>query len=88
VDSGSTDNLVSTEMVEKLELKTRKHPSPYKVTWLQKGHQVCVTKQCLVNFKMGEYRDEICVMLYPWMSVMFYWEDHGSMIDMWFMMGE
>ena len=38
VDSGSTDNLVSTEMVEKLEMKTNKHPSPYKVTWLHKGH--------------------------------------------------
>jgi hypothetical protein len=59
VDSGSTDNLVSTEMVEKLELKTRKHPSPYRVTWLQKGHQVRVTKQCLVNFKMGDYKDDI-----------------------------
>jgi hypothetical protein len=54
VDSGSTDNLVSTEMVEKLELKTNRHPSPYKVSWLQKGHQVCVTRQCLVEFKMGE----------------------------------
>jgi hypothetical protein len=30
IDSGSTDNLVSTEMVEKLELTTTKHPSPYK----------------------------------------------------------
>jgi hypothetical protein len=38
VDSGSTDNLVSTEMVEKLELKMHRHPSPYKVSWLQKGH--------------------------------------------------
>ena len=46
VDSGSTDNLVSTEMVEKLELETTDHPSPYKVSWLQKGHQVSVTKQC------------------------------------------
>jgi hypothetical protein len=36
VDSGSTDNLISTEMVEKLELKMTKHPSPYKVSWLQK----------------------------------------------------
>jgi hypothetical protein len=44
VDSGSTDNLVSTEMVEKLELETTDHPSPYKVSWLQKGHQVIVTK--------------------------------------------
>jgi hypothetical protein len=34
VDSGSTDNLVSTEMVEKLELETTDHPSPYKVSWL------------------------------------------------------
>ena len=44
VDSGSTDNLVSTEMVEKLELETTDHPEPYKVSWLQKGHQVNVTK--------------------------------------------
>jgi hypothetical protein len=51
VDSGSTDNLVSTEMVEKLELETTDHPSPYKVSWLQKGHQVNVTKQCLVDIQ-------------------------------------
>jgi hypothetical protein len=88
VDSGSTDNLISTEMVEKLELKTHKHPSPYKVTWLQKGHQVCVTKQCLVNLKWVNIRMRSCVMSFPWMSVMFYWEDHGSMIDMLFIMGE
>ena len=30
VDSGGTDNLVSTEMVERLELETTDHPSPYK----------------------------------------------------------
>jgi hypothetical protein len=39
IDSGSTDNLVSIEMVEKLELETTAHPNPYKVSWLQKGHQ-------------------------------------------------
>jgi hypothetical protein len=65
VDSGSTDNLVATEMVEKLELKTTKHPSPYKVTWLQKGHQVSVTKQCLVNLKWVNYRDEILCDVIP-----------------------
>jgi hypothetical protein len=53
VDNGSTDNLVSTEMVEKLELETIDHPSPYRVSWLQKGHQVNVTKQCVVEFKIG-----------------------------------
>ena len=38
IDSGRNDNLVSTEMVEKLELETTTHPNPYKVSWLKKGH--------------------------------------------------
>jgi hypothetical protein len=59
IDSGSTDNLVSMDMVEKLELKTTSHPNPYKVSWFQKGHQVMVSQQCQVEFKIGGYRDEI-----------------------------
>jgi hypothetical protein len=65
IDSGSTDNLVSTEMVEKLELKTTAHPKPYKVSWLQKGHQVTITKQCLVEIKIGGYKDEILCDVIP-----------------------
>jgi hypothetical protein len=65
VDSGSTDNLVSTEMVEKLGLETTDHSSPYKVSWLQKGHQVSVTKQCLVEFKIGGYNDKILCDVIP-----------------------
>ena len=49
IDSGSTDNLVSTEMVENLGLARTTHPTPYKVSWLQKGRQVIVTKQCNVE---------------------------------------
>ena len=52
-------------MVEKLELTTTKHPSPYKVSWLQKGHRVSVTKQCLVKFKIGNYHDEILCDVIP-----------------------
>jgi hypothetical protein len=65
VDSGSTDNLVSTEMVERLELETTDHPSPYKVSWLQKGHQVNVTKQCLVDINIGGYNDRILCDVIP-----------------------
>jgi hypothetical protein len=65
VDSGSIDNIVSTEMVEKLELETTDHPSPYKVSWLQKGHQVSVTKQCLVDFKIGGYNDKVLCDVIP-----------------------
>jgi hypothetical protein len=65
VDSSSTDNIVSTEMVEKLELEMTNHPSPYKVSWLQKGHQVTVIKQCLVEFKIGGYNDKIMCDVIP-----------------------
>jgi hypothetical protein len=65
LNSGSIDNLVSTEMVEKLELETTDHPSPYKVSWLQKGHQVSVAKQFLVDFKMGEYKDKVLCDVIP-----------------------
>ena len=44
IDSGSTYNLVSIEMVEKLGLERMKHPTPYKVSWLQKGHQLLVNE--------------------------------------------
>jgi hypothetical protein len=65
IDSGSTNNLVSTEMVEKLELEMTDHPSPYRVSWLQKGHQVTVTKQCLFEFKIGGYNDKILCDVIP-----------------------
>ena len=50
IDSGSTYNLVSTQMVEKLGFKRMKHPTPYKVSQLQKGHQLLVNEQCNVEF--------------------------------------
>jgi hypothetical protein len=65
MDSGSTKNLVSTKMVEKLELETIIHPSQYRVSWLQKGHQVNFTKQCLVEFKIRGYKDEILCDVIP-----------------------
>jgi hypothetical protein len=36
IDSGSTNNLVSIEMVEKMELEIVAHANTYKVSWLQK----------------------------------------------------
>jgi hypothetical protein len=65
MDSGNTDNLISMEMVENLELETTVHPSPYRISWLQKGHEVYVTKQCLVEFKIGGYKDEILCDVIP-----------------------
>jgi len=55
IDNESIDNLATTEMVEELGLKRLKHPTPYKVSWLQKGHQLLVDEQCEVEFHIGKY---------------------------------
>eukprot|EP00253_Pinus_taeda_P029788 PITA_29788 len=65
IDNGSTDNLVATEMVEKLGLKRLKHPTPYKVSWLQKGHQLLVYEQCEVEFHIGKYHDTVICDIMP-----------------------
>eukprot|EP00253_Pinus_taeda_P014790 PITA_14790 len=41
-------------MVEKLGLKRLKHPTPYKVSWLQKSWQLLVDEQCEVEFHIGK----------------------------------
>lgn len=65
IDSGSTDNLVFIEMVEKLELKCLKHPNPYRVSWLQKGHPLLVDEQCEVEFQIGRYKDKVICDIMP-----------------------
>ena len=46
-------------MVEKLNLKKVEHPTPYKVSWLHKGHQFFVTEQSEVAFQIGRYQDKV-----------------------------
>eukprot|EP00253_Pinus_taeda_P032629 PITA_32629 len=65
IDSGSMDNLVSTKMVENLGLKRLKHPSPYRVSWLQKGHQLLVDERSEVEFQIGRYKDKIICDIMP-----------------------
>eukprot|EP00253_Pinus_taeda_P003807 PITA_03807 len=65
IDSGSTNNLVSTKVVEKLKLKTMRHPTPYKVSWLQTGHQLLVIEQCEGEFQVGKYKDKIVCDVMP-----------------------
>jgi hypothetical protein len=40
IDGGSCESVISTTMVEKLSLKTKPHPHPYKLQWLKKGNDI------------------------------------------------
>ena len=44
IDVGSCENIMSTEAVEKLGVKTELHLKPYKLVWLKKGGEVTVSK--------------------------------------------
>ena len=57
IDSGSCNNLVSTALVEKLSLSTRKHPHPYHIQWLNDGGKIKVTRSVRVPFSLGAYSD-------------------------------
>jgi hypothetical protein len=44
IDGGSSNNLVSSDMVEKLALTTKLLPHPCQIQWLNKSGKVKVTK--------------------------------------------
>ncbi|KAE8733138.1 hypothetical protein F3Y22_tig00001478pilonHSYRG00020 [Hibiscus syriacus] len=65
IDGGSCTNVASTHMVEKLGLKTSKHPHPYKLQWLNDVGEAKVTKQVIVPFSIGRYNDEVLCDVVP-----------------------
>ncbi|XP_040955925.1 uncharacterized protein, partial [Gossypium hirsutum] len=65
IDGGSCTNVASIMLVEKLGLATTKHPTPYKLQWLNDGGELKVTKQAVVAFSIGKYQDEVVCDVVP-----------------------
>ena len=65
IDSGSCTNVVSSLLVEKMNLHTLKHPNPYKLQWLNECGEIKVKKQVKVAFSIGKYHDEILCDVAP-----------------------
>ena len=59
------DSLVCSELAEKLNMKRTKRPKTYKVSWLQKTHQMLVNEQCEVYLQLGIYKDRILCDVMP-----------------------
>ncbi|GKC81376.1 putative reverse transcriptase domain-containing protein, partial [Tanacetum coccineum] len=65
-ESGSCDNLIAAEAVQKLGLKTENHLKTYKLQWLKKGCEVKVSKCVHVPFSMGNtYKDNVWCDVVP-----------------------
>nr|XP_034910700.1 uncharacterized protein LOC118046045 [Populus alba] len=62
IDIGSSENLVSKELVRRVKLTTEKHPQPYGLRWIRKveGAVDVVNEVCRVPLSIGKiYQDEI-----------------------------
>ncbi|CAL1391315.1 unnamed protein product [Linum trigynum] len=60
IDSGSCENIVSAEAVQKLGIKTEDHPKPYKLAWLKRGGEVQVSQRAMITFSIrSKYRDSV-----------------------------
>ena len=65
IDGGIFTNVASMELVEKLSLPTMKHPQPYKLQRLNNSGEVKVTKQVMMTFSIGKYKDKILYDVVP-----------------------
>ena len=65
IDGGRCTNVASTTLVTKLNLTTLKHPMPYRLQWLNDCGEVKVSKQVLVPFSIGKYKDEVLCDVVP-----------------------
>lgn len=59
IDSGSYQNIVSSRLVEKLQLSTHPHPKPYSIGWIDDNNKKNVDSQCFVSFKIGAYNETV-----------------------------
>ena len=57
IDVGSYNNLVSSDLVKKLELTTRPHKHPYHIQWLNNSGKTKVTQIVRVHFSFDPYSD-------------------------------
>lgn len=65
VSSGSLENIVSIEMVEKLNLPRKPLESPYRAYGVSNDQWVDVKEQAYVSFSIGSYYDTILCDIIP-----------------------
>lgn len=66
IDSGSSENVIVMDDVQKLQLKDEEHPHPYHLAWLQQNNELRVTRRALVTFSIGDaYKDQLYFDVVP-----------------------
>ena len=65
VNNGSCNNIASQQLVDRMELKHRRHPNPYKMQWINDCGVLRVSHVVTVPFSIGSYNDHVeCHMVH------------------------
>ena len=65
IDNGSKKNLISIEVVKRLDLPTTPHPQPYTIGSLRQGSDLCVSQQCRLSYDINPFKDEVLCDVAP-----------------------
>ncbi|GER34146.1 gag-pol polyprotein [Striga asiatica] len=58
IDTGSCENVVAQDVVDRLKLSIEPHPHPYTLARIQRGSSITVDRRVLVHFSIGpKFRD-------------------------------
>jgi hypothetical protein len=65
VDSSSQKNLISAEVVKRLDLSMTPHPQTYTIGWLHRGRDLRVNQQCRLPYNIKPFKDEVLCDIAP-----------------------
>jgi hypothetical protein len=65
VDIGSQKNLISTEVIKRLDLPTTPYAQPYTIGWLRQGIYLHVSQQCRLPYDIEPFKDEVLCDIDP-----------------------
>lgn len=62
IDNDSCENMVSIEIVEKLQLKIEKNTKPHKLKWPNQYSMIMMDERCFISFYKGNryFDDDLC----------------------------
>ena len=65
IDGGCYTNVASNTLINRLQILTKEHPTPYSLQWLGPKDEVIASRQDLISFCIGPYCGEVlCGVLF------------------------
>jgi hypothetical protein len=65
VNIGCQKNLISIEVIKRLDLAMTPHPQPYTISWIHQGRDLCVSQQCRLPYDIKPLKDEVLCDIDP-----------------------